>query len=160
MAVGMTITALAFFGGDQLHGAAAYVAIAGLLIYTGSFAVGLGPVFWLLIAEIYPLRIRGAAMSVATIANWGANFLVTISFLTLLNAIHPRGVFILFALVCLAALAYFAKRVPETAKRSLQEIERDLGPQARAAGTPAPTVPTAGSVPPTSRPASAPGGSS
>ena len=65
---------------------------AGLLIYTGSFAVGLGPVFWLMIAEIYPLRIRGQAMSVAAIANWGANFVVTISFLTLLNAIAAPAI--------------------------------------------------------------------
>jgi sugar porter (SP) family MFS transporter len=137
MAVGMLVTALAFLGGDQLHGAAAYVAIAGLLIYTGSFAVGLGPVFWLMIAEIYPLRIRGQAMSVATIANWGANFVVTISFLTLLNAITPRGVFFLFAFLCLVSLVYFAKRVPETKQRSLQEIERNLraeGPLSATAG--------------------------
>jgi sugar porter (SP) family MFS transporter len=73
MAVGMAITACSFLGGEHLHGALAVVAVVGLLVYTGSFAIGLGPVFWLLIAEIYPLRIRGAAMSVATMANWGAN---------------------------------------------------------------------------------------
>jgi sugar porter (SP) family MFS transporter len=129
MAVGMLITALAFLGGDQLHGWTAYLGIAGLLIYTGSFAIGLGPVFWLMIAEIYPLRIRGQAMSVATIANWAANFVVTISFLSLLNAISPKGVFFLFAGLTVIALVYFAKRVPETKQRSLQQIERDLGAQ-------------------------------
>ena len=82
-----------------------------------------------MIAEIYPLRIRGQAMSVATIANWGANFVVTVSFLTLLNAITPKGVFFLFAFLTGIALVYFAKRVPETKQRSLQEIERDLGAQ-------------------------------
>jgi sugar porter (SP) family MFS transporter len=127
MAVGMIVTACAFLSGDTLHGGTAYVGIAGLLIYTGSFAVGLGPVFWLMIAEIYPLRIRGQAMSVATTANWGANFVVTISFLTLLNAISPKGVFFLFAFLTLVALAYFAKRVPETKGRSLEQIERELG---------------------------------
>jgi MFS family permease len=70
MAVGMAITACAFLGGEDLHGALAIVAVIGLLVYTGSFAIGLGPVFWLLIAEVYPLRIRGAAMSVATMANY------------------------------------------------------------------------------------------
>jgi sugar porter (SP) family MFS transporter len=129
MAVGMLITAFAFLGGDQLHGWTAYLGIAGLLVYTGSFAIGLGPVFWLMIAEIYPLRIRGQAMSVATIANWGANFVVTISFLTLLDAITPKGVFFLFAFLTGVALLYFAKRVPETKQRSLQQIERDLGAQ-------------------------------
>ena len=96
------------------------------LIYTGSFAIGLGPVFWLLIAEIYPLTIRGAAMSVATIANWAANFVVTISFLTLLNEIGGMGVFFLFGALTLVALAYFAVKVPETKDRSLQQLEQDL----------------------------------
>ena len=126
MAVGMAITACAFLGGENLHGALAIVAVIGLLVYTGSFAIGLGPVFWLLIAEIYPLRIRGAAMSVATMANWGANFVVTVSFLTLLNAISGVGVFFLFGFLTLVALAYFWRKVPETKGRSLQEIEHEL----------------------------------
>jgi MFS family permease len=119
-------TACAFLGGEHLHGALAIVAVLGLLIYTGSFAIGLGPVFWLLIAEIYPLRIRGAAMSVATMANWGANFVVTVSFLTLLNAINGVGVFFLFGFLTLIALAYFWRKVPETKGRSLQQIEHEL----------------------------------
>jgi hypothetical protein len=59
---------------------------------------------------------------------------VTISFLTLLNAVTPRGLFFLFAFLCVVALVYFAKRVPETKQRSLQEIERDLGAQLSEAG--------------------------
>jgi sugar porter (SP) family MFS transporter len=128
MAVGMVIVALSFLGGSTLHGGLAIVAIIGLLIYTGSFAIGLGPVFWLLIAEIYPLRIRGAAMSVASMANWAANFVVTVSFLTLLSAISGVGVFFLFGFLTLVALAYFWRKVPETKGRSLQEIERELVP--------------------------------
>jgi sugar porter (SP) family MFS transporter len=127
MAAGMVVVALTFLlGGDQLHGAAAYIAIAGLLIYTGSFAIGLGPVFWLLISEIYPVKIRGQAMSVATMANWGANFVVTISFLTLLGAIGNAGTFFLFAGLSIVAVVYFQRQVPETRNRSLQDIERDL----------------------------------
>jgi sugar porter (SP) family MFS transporter len=129
MAVGMVITALAFLGGENLKGGLAILAIVGLLIYTGSFAIGLGPVFWLLIAEIYPLKIRGAAMSVASMANWAANFVVTVSFLTLLNAISGVGVFFLFGFLTLVSLFYFWRKVPETKGRSLQEIERDLMPE-------------------------------
>jgi sugar porter (SP) family MFS transporter len=128
MAVGMVLVALTFaIGGNHLHGASAYLAIAGLLLYTGSFAVGLGPVFWLLISEIYPVKIRGQAMSVATMANWGANFVVTVSFLTLLSAIGNAGTFFLFAGLSVVALAYFHRQVPETKSRSLQDIERALG---------------------------------
>ncbi|MBO0821807.1 MAG: sugar porter family MFS transporter, partial [Nocardiopsaceae bacterium] len=126
MAVGMFITAISFTQGEDLHGALAITGVLGLLIYTGSFAIGLGPVFWLIIAEIYPLTIRGAAMSVATIGNWAANFVVTISFLTLLNSIGGTGVFFLFGALTLVALGYFWRKVPETKGRSLQQIELDL----------------------------------
>jgi sugar porter (SP) family MFS transporter len=127
MAAGMLVVGLTFaIGGSHLHGGTAYVAIAGLLLYTGSFAVGLGPVFWLLISEIYPVRVRGQAMSVATIANWGANFVVTVSFLSLLSAIGNAGTFFLFAGLSIVALTYFQRQVPETKNRSLQDLERDL----------------------------------
>jgi sugar porter (SP) family MFS transporter len=127
MVVGLTTIALVFLiGGDHLSTPGAVIAILALAIYTGSFAIGLGPVFWLLISEFYPLRIRGKAMSVATIANWSANFVVTISFLTLLNAISNAGTFFLFAFLSLVALWYFNRNIPETKNLSLQEIEVQL----------------------------------
>ena len=98
-------------------------------VVNGAVNVGMTIVaIWLLIAEIYPLKIRGAAMSVASMANWGANFLVTVSFLTLLSAIGGVGVFFLFGFLTLVALGYFWRKVPETKGRSLQEIERELVP--------------------------------
>ena len=126
MLIGLVTVACAFLGGDHLTGSAAIVAIVGLMFFQGSFAIGLGPVFWLLIAEIYPLKVRGTAMGVATIANWGADFIVTISFLTLLNAISGVGTFLLFAFLTLVALIYFRIKVPETKGRSLQQIESEL----------------------------------
>jgi sugar porter (SP) family MFS transporter len=131
MAIAMIVVALTFaIGGSQLHGNTAYIAIAGLLLYTGSFAVGLGPVFWLVISEIYPVKVRGQAMSLATIANWGANFVVTVSFLTLLNAIGNAWTFLLFGGLSVLALGYFRRYVPETKNRSLQDLEHDLDAQA------------------------------
>ncbi|HEV2635248.1 MAG TPA: MFS transporter [Actinocrinis sp.] len=126
MLLGLLTVAGAFLGGSHLTGSAAIVAIVGLMFFQGSFAIGLGPVFWLLIAEIYPLKVRGTAMGIATIANWGADFVVTISFLTLINAISGVGTFLLFAALTLVALVYFKLKVPETKGRSLQEIETDL----------------------------------
>jgi Sugar (and other) transporter len=55
---------------------AGYLALAGPLLYLASFAIGLGPVSWLMISEIDPAGIRGKAMAVSTVANWGADFLV------------------------------------------------------------------------------------
>jgi sugar porter (SP) family MFS transporter len=124
MVVGMLIVGCSFaFGGSALRGDYALAAIAGLLVYTGSFAIGLGPVFWLLIAEIYPQHIRGSAMSMATLANWASNFVVTVSFLTLLNAIGGTGAFFLFGFLALVGLIYMIRRVPETKDLSLAEIQ-------------------------------------
>ncbi|MBV9817906.1 MAG: sugar porter family MFS transporter [Solirubrobacterales bacterium] len=112
--------------GSHLTGAAAYVVIVALFFYTGSFAIGLGPVFWLLISEIYPVRVRGPAMSVATFANWAANFVVTISFLTLLHAITNTGTFFLFGFLTVVAVAYFTARVPETKGMRLEDISAQI----------------------------------
>jgi sugar porter (SP) family MFS transporter len=127
MAAGLTVIALTFLiGGDHLSGGAAIVAIIALLFYTGSFAIGLGPVFWLLISEIYPARVRASAMSVATFANWGANFVVTISFLTLLSVITNAGTFFLYGFLTLVAVLYFWRRVPETKGLRLDDISAQI----------------------------------
>ncbi len=127
MAVALFVVAATFaIDGSTLGHTAAIVAVVSLAVYTGSFAIGLGPVFWLLISEIYPERIRGKSMSIATIANWGANFVVAVSFLTLLNAITNAGTFLLLGVLTLVAVGYFWKKVPETEGLSLQEIEREM----------------------------------
>jgi MFS family permease len=117
---------LAFVGGTPLTGARAAAAFAALVVYIGSFGIGLGPVFWLLVAEIYPLRVRGVAMSAASMANWAANFVVTVSFLTLLATIGGTGSFFLYGFLALVAIVFVYRRVPETKGRSLQAIEADL----------------------------------
>ncbi|MDQ6837322.1 MAG: sugar porter family MFS transporter [Actinomycetota bacterium] len=142
MALALTVIAVTFLiGGSHLTGTAAIVTIVFLFFYTGSFAIGLGPVFWLLISEIYPVRVRAPAMGVATFANWAANFVVTISFLTLLNAITDAGTFFLFAFLTLVAVVYFWRRVPETKGLRLEEIGaqiegRRLSPGAMVARSP------------------------
>ncbi len=96
---GMAATLLILAGGFALgtSGALAWITVLSVAAYVAFFAVGLGPVFWLLIAEIFPLALRGRAMSLATISNWGFNLLVTVTFLGLIdlcgrNARHvPAG---------------------------------------------------------------------
>ena len=132
MTLALFVVAATFaVNGDTLGTTAAVVAVVSLIFYTGSFAIGLGPVFWLLISEIYPARIRGKAMSIATIANWAANFVVAASFLTLLNAISNAGTFLLMGVVSVYAVVYFWRKVPETEGRTLEEIERDMAPPVR-----------------------------
>ncbi|WP_286879167.1 sugar porter family MFS transporter [Methanoculleus sp. UBA413] len=99
------------------------VTAIGLIIYVASFAVGLGPIFWLIISEIYPLSVRGLAMSLATVTNWAANFIIAATFLSMVNLIGQSGVFLLYALVALFAWLFIFKLVPETKGMSLEQIE-------------------------------------
>jgi sugar porter (SP) family MFS transporter len=127
MAMALFVLAATFaLGGNTLGHTASIVAVVSLVVYTGSFAIGLGPVFWLLISEIYPARIRGKSMSIASMANWGANFVVAVTFLTLLNAISNARTFFLMGTLSLAAVAYFWRKVPETKGLTLEDIEREM----------------------------------
>jgi sugar porter (SP) family MFS transporter len=116
-----------YFASKTLQNDYGWVALASLLVFIAGFAVGLGPVFWLMISEIYPLKIRSPAMSAATVANWASNFLVSFTFLTLAGAISREGVFWLYAGIGVVAILFFAKFVPETKDKSLEEIEQELG---------------------------------
>lgn len=122
MALSLFALGLAF-SLSRLAGSLGWIAVTGLMVYVGSFAVGLGPVFWLLLSEIYPLRIRGRAMSVATVVNWAANLLVASSFLTLTHLLGEAWTFWSYAAVSVGAWVFAFFLVPETKGRSLEEIE-------------------------------------
>jgi sugar porter (SP) family MFS transporter len=122
MIISLTLLGLVFALGAT-SGAAGLLATVCLGLYIASFAISLGPVFWLMISEIYPLRIRGTAMSVASIANWGSNWLVALTFPVLLATFGGAGSFWLFAGLGIVAWFFVYFRVPETKGRSLEEIE-------------------------------------
>ena len=135
MAVSLLVLAAGFaFGASGVLG---WITVGSLAAYVAFFAVGLGPVFWLLIAEIFPLAVRGRAMSLATISNWGFNLLVTITFLSLINLCGRSGAFLIYAVLTLFAIVFTARLVPETRGRSLEEIEDAL--EGRTAPVPAAT---------------------
>ena len=119
-----------FFASSTLKHDAPGVALICLIVYIASFAVGLGPVFWLMISEIFPLKVRSAAMSASTVANWASNFLVSTFFLTLTGAITIQGTFWLYAGFGVAAIIFFALRLPETKSRSLEEISEEVTDEA------------------------------
>ncbi|MCO7220149.1 sugar porter family MFS transporter [Klenkia sp. PcliD-1-E] len=126
MVLGLAGLAIAFL--FDIAGAGAIVTTVVLAFYVGSFAVSLGPVVWLLISEIFPLAVRGRASSVATMANWVANFVVAVSYLSIIAAIGETATFGLYAVITVLSLVYVVKAVPETKNRSLADIERELAP--------------------------------
>ena len=106
------------------HGAAlGWLTAGSLTAYVGCFAIGLGPVFWLLISEIFPLAIRARGMSIATIANWLANLVVALTFLNLIDLIGRPGVFALYAVLTFGALIFTWSMVPETKGLGLEAID-------------------------------------
>ena len=105
------------------HGLA-WLAVLCLMAYVASFAISLGPIFWLLIAEIYPSKIRGLAEGTAASANWAANLLVSLTFLTLLSALGPSRTFWLYGLLAIGSFLFSCFLVPETKGCTLEEIEK------------------------------------
>lgn len=98
--------------------------LALILCYVSSFAASLGPVVWVVMSEIYPTRIRGRAMSVATVTLWGACYLVSQTFLMMNEALGAPLTFWTYAVLCVVTIVFVAAWVPETRGKTLEEIER------------------------------------
>ena len=107
--------------GDNLK----WVAVGSLITYIICFACSLGPIGWILVSEVFPLRIRGAAMSLCTVANFGFNFLVVFSFLPLIHRIGEACTFWMFGAVSLLCIFFVYFCVPETKGISLETIEKN-----------------------------------
>ncbi len=104
-------------------GQLAWIAVICLMGYVASFAISLGPIFWLLIAEIYPLKIRGLAEGTAATFNWASNLIVSLTFLTLVEKLGASSTFLLYALASVASWLFAYYFVPETKGRTLEQIE-------------------------------------
>jgi SP family xylose:H+ symportor-like MFS transporter len=132
MLIGYSGMALALIG----LGTAAYFeqtkmwVLLFMLGYIACFALAVGPVTWVILSEIFPMRIRGSAMSVATFCLWVANFVVSQTFPMLdddpwlIRTFHHAFPFWLYAIFCLISIMVVALFVPETKGKSLEAIER------------------------------------
>src|SRR5205823_2366803 len=108
---------------SNTSGQLAWIAVICLMGYVASFAISLGPIFWLLIAEIYPLKIRGLAEGMAATFNWGSNLVVSLTFLTLVEKLGASSTFLLYAFASVASWLFAYYLVPETKGHTLEEIE-------------------------------------
>jgi MFS family permease len=116
-----------FFAIPWLQDHVGWLALAMLITYIAGFAIGLGPVFWLMISEIFPLRIRGPAMATSTVGNWLSNFLISATFLSVVAAISRAGAFWIYAGLGLVSFFFFLAKLPETRGKTLEQIEAELG---------------------------------
>ncbi len=98
-----------------------------VLVALALYALSLAPVTWVLLSEIFPNRIRGAAMSVSTFSLWTACFVLTYTFPLLNKGLGPAGTFGIYAGISVLGFLFIKSRVRETKGRSLEQIERELG---------------------------------
>jgi SP family galactose:H+ symporter-like MFS transporter len=102
----------------------ALISVIASMIYVAAYSIGIGPVPPLLTAEIFPLEIRGHAMTLTGFTGWIANYLVALTFLPLSEYLTSGGVFCLYAALALCGLWFVKRKVPETKGKSLEEIEK------------------------------------
>jgi sugar porter (SP) family MFS transporter len=95
-----------------------------ILFYIAFFASAMGPLVWVVMAEIFPIKVRGAAMGLATLILWLADFAVTLTFPVISDRFHPATAFWLYAAMCALDLIFIWFYLPETKGKSLEEIER------------------------------------
>jgi SP family sugar porter-like MFS transporter len=97
-----------------------------VMLAIGWYASTIAPMCWVILAEIFPNRIRGAAMATAVFALWTGNFLLTYLFPTMLEKFGTAGTFWVFAGICALGFAIMKAKLPETKGKTLEEIEREL----------------------------------
>ena len=113
-------------GGAYAAGLKGLPVLVLTLCSLGAYALSLAPVTWVLIAEIFPNRVRGAAVSVAVSALWVACFILTFAFPWLQRSAGIAATFWAYAAICIAGFFFVRAKVPETRGRSLEQIEQDL----------------------------------
>lgn len=100
-----------------------YIVLAFMLLYVGAFGCTLGAVTWVYLSEIFPNRIRGLALSIATLALWLADFIVAYSFPVMTKHLGTAATLLCYAGLCVVAFLYIIFKVRETKGRSLEAIE-------------------------------------
>lgn len=140
MAVSLAALGTFFIFKDSLGTSLKYITVGSILIYIFFFAISLGPLGWLIISEIFPLKVRGLGMSIGSLSNWLFNAIVTFTFLKLawvftapgmeiLNegdkvaSPNPGGAFFVYAVIAVLGIIWGIKYIPETKGVTLEQIE-------------------------------------
>src|SRR5208282_4686219 len=123
---GMTIALFALssaFGHQGMLGSSlGSIAIACLVVYIACFAFSLGAIAWILVAEVFPLRVRGRGVAAGTLFSGIANFTVSLTFLSLISILGSAGTFAIYGTFCIVTLVFVRFVVPETRGRDLESI--------------------------------------
>jgi len=123
--IGMVASLFALAAASRMGAATGWLGVTTVAcvgIYIVCFAFSLGPITWIMIAEIFPNRIRARAASLSTAANWLANFVVSLTFPILRESLGSSLTFALYGVFGIVAIGFVLRRVPETRGKSLEQI--------------------------------------
>ena len=109
-------------GGPLLSHAAAVTGLTAANLYIVAFAMSWGPVMWVLLGEMFPNRMRGAALAVSGATNWVMNFAVTVTFLPMVDAFGLAGAYALYAVAAAFSLPFVWVLVRETRGKTLEQM--------------------------------------
>jgi sugar porter (SP) family MFS transporter len=128
---GMTLSlftlAYAFHYGDFVGSSLGVVATVCLMLYITCFAASMGPIAWILVAEVFPLRLRGRGVAAATLASGLSNFVVSLTFLSLIKTAGNSLTFAIYGSFCILTLFFVRFVIPETKGRQLESISAEQG---------------------------------
>ncbi|XP_038715686.1 sugar transporter ERD6-like 5 isoform X1 [Tripterygium wilfordii] len=102
-------------------------ALVGVLVYTGSFSLGMGGIPWVIMSEIFPINMKGSAGSLVTLVSWLGSWIVSYAFNFLMKW-SSAGTFMVFSGICCLTVLFVAKLLPETKDRTLEEIQASMNP--------------------------------
>ncbi|XP_047340411.1 sugar transporter ERD6-like 5 [Impatiens glandulifera] len=102
-----------------------FMALIGILVFTGSFSLGMGGIPWVIMSEIFPINMKGLAGSFVTVVNWLGSWIISFAFNFLMDW-SSEGTFFGFSVICAATVLFVAKLVPETKGRTLEEIQASM----------------------------------
>ncbi|PNY08602.1 sugar transporter ERD6-like 5-like protein, partial [Trifolium pratense] len=127
--LGCVLASLSFFLQDSHKWTefSPILALIGVLVFTGSFSLGMGGIPWVIMSEIFPINVKGSAGSFVTFVHWLCSWIVSYTF-NFLMTWNSAGTFLIFSSICGLTILFVAKLVPETKGRTLEEVQASLNP--------------------------------
>jgi sugar porter (SP) family MFS transporter len=121
----LVLLAYSFHAPAAFGAAPGLVATICLMVYITCFAFSMGPIAWILVSEVFPLRVRGRGVAAASLGSGASNFMVSMTFLSLINSAGSSVTFLIYAAFCVLTLLFVRFSVPETAGRELESISSE-----------------------------------
>lgn len=125
MTASLLMLAYSFHNQSSFVAAPGIVATVCLMVYITCFAFSMGPIAWILVSEVFPLQVRGRGVAVASLASGAANFIVSLTFLSLIKAAGSSTAFVIYAGFCALTMLFVRFVVPETKGRELESISTE-----------------------------------